>query len=45
MLVKTVVDCFAEIGWTGVVTELVVVGGWSCVVAVVELLVGTGASA
>ena len=31
--------------WMGVATELVVVGGWDCVVAVVELLIGTGARA
>ena len=39
------VDCFAKVGWMGVVTELVVVGDWDCVVAVVELLSETGASA
>ncbi len=38
------VDCFAEVGWMGVVTEMVVVSGWDCVVVVVELLVETGAS-
>ena len=32
-----VVNCFAEIGWMSVVTELVVVGGWDCVVVVVGL--------
>ncbi len=39
------VDCFAGVGWMGVATELVVVGGWDCFVVVVELLVETGASA
>ncbi len=39
------VDCFAGVGWMGVVTELVVVGGWDCFVVVVELLIETGASA
>ncbi len=38
------VDCFAEVGWMGVVLELVVVGGWDCVVVVVDLLVKMGAS-
>jgi hypothetical protein len=36
--VKTVVDCFAEVGWMGFVTESVVVGDWDCVVAVVSSL-------
>jgi hypothetical protein len=36
--VKTLGDYFAEVGWMGVVTELVVVGDWDCVVAVVDLL-------
>ena len=38
------VDCFAEVGWMGVVTEFVVCGGWDCVVVVVGLLVEMGAS-
>ena len=36
--VKTAVDFFAEFCRMGVVTELVVVGGWDCVVAIVNLL-------
>jgi hypothetical protein len=35
---KAAVDCCAEVGWMGVVTEVMVVGGWDCVVAVVNLL-------
>jgi hypothetical protein len=38
-----VVDCFAGVGWMGVAMELVVVGGWDCVVVVVELFIETGA--
>ena len=36
------VDCFAEVGWMGVVTEFG--GGWDCVVVVVDVLVKMGAS-
>ncbi len=36
------VDCFAEVGWMGVVTEFG--GGWDCVVVVVGLLVEVSAS-
>ncbi len=32
------VHCFAEVGWMSVVTELVVVGGWDCVVVVVDFV-------
>jgi hypothetical protein len=39
-----VVDCFDEVGWMGIVTELVVVGGWDCVLVVVDLLVNMGTS-
>ncbi len=38
------VDCFAGVGWMDVAMELVVVGGWGCVVVVVGLWVETGAS-
>ena len=45
MLFETVVDCFAKVGWMGVVvTELVVVSGWYCVVVVVDLLGKMGAN-
>jgi hypothetical protein len=44
VLFETVVDCFAEVGWMGVVTELVVVGGWDCIVVGVDVLVEMGAS-
>ena len=33
------------VGWMGVATEVVVVGGWDCFVVVVELLIETDASA
>jgi hypothetical protein len=36
--------CFAGVGLMGVAMELVVVGGWDCVVVVVELLIKTGVS-